>query len=249
MNAPVRKRSPRAPSVPLDEAVDRAQKVYAIEGKHAAPADVVAKHLGYSAATNGSAATLLASMRYYGLLDRPKEGHLAVSRDVEAYQFAPSEDIRKELLRKWIRSPQVFADLLAKYEGSLPSAATLKYDLIKEGFSANTADECVSVFLRSVEFSKIYVRSDDDADAERQESDVHSADPVEVAVQDAAALGPKPVPRPAVQEVSESGTDRIPVRLSGGRRAWIIVPNPFYAADKARLVAQIDLLLTDDSGG
>ncbi len=40
--------------------------------------------------------------------------------------------------------------------------------------------------------------------------------------------------------------DRFPVRLPGGRKAWIIIPSLFYEADKNRLKAQIDLLLTEE---
>jgi hypothetical protein len=40
--------------------------------------------------------------------------------------------------------------------------------------------------------------------------------------------------------------DRIPIRLPGGRRAWLEIPPVFYEADKARIKAQIDLLLTED---
>jgi hypothetical protein len=36
------------------------------------------------------------------------------------------------------------------------------------------------------------------------------------------------------------------VRLDQSRRAWLEIPTPFYEADKKRLKAQIDLLLTDD---
>ena len=43
-----------------------------------------------------------------------------------------------------------------------------------------------------------------------------------------------------------NGYDRIPVRLNGGRRAWLEIPTPFYLADKKRLNAQIELLLTED---
>jgi hypothetical protein len=43
-----------------------------------------------------------------------------------------------------------------------------------------------------------------------------------------------------------SGHDRIPVRLAGGRRAWLLIPHEFREADKTRLKAQIDLLLTED---
>jgi hypothetical protein len=47
---------------------------------------------------------------------------------------------------------------------------------------------------------------------------------------------------------SDLGADKIPVRLSKGRRAWIEIPSPFYEADKIRLKKQIDLLLSDDEG-
>ena len=39
-------------------------------------------------------------------------------------------------------------------------------------------------------------------------------------------------------------SDCLPVRLTGGRRAWLVIPQQFFEADKARLRAQIDLLLT-----
>jgi hypothetical protein len=42
------------------------------------------------------------------------------------------------------------------------------------------------------------------------------------------------------------GLDRIPVRLPGARRAWLLIPTPFFKADKERLKAQIDLLLTEE---
>ena len=53
-----------------------------------------------------------------------------------------------------------------------------------------------------------------------------------------------PTDVPLVSPVA--GFDRIPVRLAGGRRAWLEIPTPFYAADKLRLKAQIDLLLTEE---
>jgi hypothetical protein len=36
------------------------------------------------------------------------------------------------------------------------------------------------------------------------------------------------------------------MRAKGARRAWLIIPTPFFVADKQRLKAQIDLLLTED---
>jgi hypothetical protein len=39
--------------------------------------------------------------------------------------------------------------------------------------------------------------------------------------------------------------DQIPIRLSGGRKAWLNIPTPFYESDKARIKAQIDVLFAD----
>jgi len=246
MTDPIRKRSPRAPSISLDEALERAQKIYAIEGKHPVPSDVIAKHLGYSSATNGTAATAIASIRYYGLLERPKEGFLAVNKEVEAYQFAPNDTTRQGLLRKWVATPPIFSFLLTKYLGSLPSPSTLKFDLLQAGFNPPSADACVAAFLRSVEFSKYY--SIGDATPPPEQVDAYQTSHTDEAP---TPSEPKTAARTlqtstiAVPEPAED-SDQIPIRLSGGRKAWLIIPTPFYEADKQRLTAQIALLLTND---
>src|SRR6267154_6919761 len=153
MSNALRKKSPRAPSIPLDEAIERALRVYEKEKRHAAPTDVVAQDIGYKSANNGAALAVLASLRYFGLLERPEDGKLAVAKDVENYRYAPDEPLRRALLMKWMRTPQVFADLLDGYSGGLPSDATLRFDLINRGFSPVTAESVISVFRKSVEFS------------------------------------------------------------------------------------------------
>jgi len=244
-----RKRSPRAPSIALDEALDRVLKLYAAEGKHPAPIDVVARHLGYSAASNGTAATMLASLRYFGLLARPKEGMLQVSNDVETYKFAPTDSTRSELLRKWVSTPTVFSELLSKYSASLPSQATLKFDLIQLGFSATAADDCLASFLRSVEFANYFYAPHNDEDV--------GPSALTLDAEKLSVLQPPHVIKHAMDKSDSSPTtvvavgvdadvDRIPIRLSGGRRAWLIVPTPFYGSDKNRIKQQIDLLLIDD---
>ncbi|MDQ2821218.1 MAG: hypothetical protein M3Y65_12625 [Pseudomonadota bacterium] len=78
-----RKKSPRAPSMALNEALDRALKLYELERLHSSPVDVVATGIGYKSANSGSALSALASLRYFGLLERPKDGFLAVAKAVE----------------------------------------------------------------------------------------------------------------------------------------------------------------------
>ena len=241
----LRKRSPRYPSISLEFALGKVLNVYSAEGRHPAPIDVVAQHMGYKSANNGSALSAIASTSYYTLLDRPKEGFLAVSREVENYKFAPSESDRSVLLEKWLRAPQIFADLLDTYPGKLPSEANLKFDLIQRGFSPVAADECLRAFVASVEFSGYYTAKNSQAVASgAEEIEAVQESQIVNAPAPPADLPAKMTPSYAAE--LDGQQDRIPIRLPGNRRAWLIVPSPFYEADKKRINAQIDLLLTDD---
>lgn len=247
-----RKKSPRAPSIALDAAIERVLRVYAKEGRHAAVLDTVAQNLGYKGANNGSFLGMIASLKYFGLIERPKDGYLAVSKDVESYKFAPSEGLRQEILNKWLKKPAIFNELLQQYSGSLPSDATLKYELIQRGFSAKAADDCVAVFRKSVEFTRYFDVSSFENDVEDEHGEETTDSNVEENVEerDGQSLptggdGSRAGANPG-EPKGHGGMDRIPVRLAGGRRAWLEIPVPFYESDKKHLVAQIELILTDD---
>ncbi|MFE6661924.1 hypothetical protein ACFVAR_23515 [Bacillus subtilis] len=257
MDSVVRKKSPRAPSMPLTDALERTVKLYEKEGRHATSVDVVAQGLGYKDSKNGRAAQALASLRYYGLVERPKEGYLAVSKDFESYQFAPSASIKRDLLIKMLTTPPVFAELLEKYEARLPSDATIKFDLIQKGFSSGTADNVVALFRESVGFVGYYESSPaavDGGDEEQSDAvvagDVDYAQTPQQQVDSRDALSDQVEVRrqSLVRETSEEMV-RIPVRLPKNRQAWLEIPIPFFEADKARLKAYIDLQLTDDEEG
>lgn len=247
-----RKKSPRAPTMALDEALERAMKAYDKERLHAAPTNVVAQNLGYKG-ISGTALAALASLRYYGLLERPHEGQLAVSKDVEAFKYSPSEDLKRSFLFSFLRRPALFAELLDKYASGLPSDANLKYDLIQRGFLPATAASVVAVFRRSIEFSGYFDKAEEVLIADA--TDVDNVIETELATplistgsltreRDTAPVGRYAVAMPPSPATEEAEHDRIPVRLSGGRRAWLSIPTPFFMADKQRLKAQIDLLLT-----
>jgi hypothetical protein len=241
-----RKKSPRAPSIPLDEALDHAIKAYEKERLHPAPTEVVAQNLGYKSANNGTALSAIASLRYFGLLERPKEGQLSVAKNVESYKFSPDEGLRRSLLTAFLMAPPLYADLLQKYRSGLPSDANLRFELIQRGFIPQAAEAALSVFKRSVEFVGYF--NDQVPEAQQYVQD-----------EPAKELDEKSIATPAIKqeernqnqmalpaEASDDLVDRIPVRLPGGRRAWLAIPSPFFESDKARLKAQIDLLLTED---
>ena len=115
MSDTIRKKSPRAPSIALGEAIDRVSRVYEKEKRHPTPTEVVAQDMGYKGANNGTALAALASLRYYGLLERPEEGKLAVSKDFENFQYAPDESVKRAILMKWLRTPPIFAELIERF--------------------------------------------------------------------------------------------------------------------------------------
>jgi len=246
-----RRKSPRAPSMALDEALERALKVYDRERLHPAPTEIVAQHIGYKNANNGSSLSALASLRYYGLLERPKEGILAVTKEVEEYKFAPDNGLKRSLLLRFLKCPPLFSELLEKYSAGLPSEPNLRFELIQRGFAPQAAEWTLAAFKRSVDFVGYYHSSEDQSDVlvpDNAVIDIPSGDVVNSLSEEVErALPPKPrTSSPAQNEPDDSELDRIPVRLPGGRKAWLLIPNPFFEADKIRLKAQIDLLLTKE---
>jgi len=246
MNPFVRKKNPRAPSMALDEAIARVQKAYDKEQLRAAPTDAVAQSLGYKGANNGSALSALASLRYYGLMERSKDGHLAVSKEFERFKLAPTAPQRRAALIGFLTKPQLYAQLLEKYEGGLPSDADLRAELIQRGFNAASAESALATFRRSTDFvgmplGEVVVSVSTVVAPSRLESRAS----VEAAVpKESPVLAPSLATSYAA--ASNENADRIPIRLPGNRRAWLVIPTPFFEADKSRLKAQIDLLLTQD---
>jgi glutaredoxin len=247
MNESLRKKSPRAPSISLDESVERALKIYEKERRHPTPTDVIAQNLGYKSANNGAALSAIASLRSYGLLEKVRDGALAVSKDVEDYRFAPTSELKAQLRVQWLKAPNIFSELLEKYSSGLPSDASLRFDLIQRGFTPASAESTVTVFKKSIEFASFF---DEKSSATREleepisESEEHESQPT-------LANNGQSRPTEVVTTIgglsTQNGYDRIPVRLVGGRRAWLEIPTPFYEADKKRLVAQIELILAENS--
>jgi hypothetical protein len=182
-------------------------------------------------------------------LEKAQEGKLAVAKDVEAYRFAPTDELKGQLRRKWLRTPNIFSELLEKYEEGLPSDASLRFDLIQRGFTPASAESTLAVFKKSVEFARFFEESSSgDRKAESLETDAE-ADHQPAAASGQAQSRPGENISIAAASVAPDGYDRIPVRLTGGRRAWLEIPTPFFEADKKRLIAQIELILTEDDAG
>lgn len=233
----VRKKKPQAPSMSLSEAIEKVRVIYSRDGRHTIPTESAADALGYKNARSGSAITTLASIKMFGLLHVPQSGHLAVDLSFEEYEFSPNESRKLNILLEWVKTPKIYSELFQRFEGSMPSDATLKYELVKLGFTGKGLQKFIKTFKDSVQFSKYY---EQEVLNENEEHDISSiaAAPNENISSVQSTLGKTP-------EVV-TGVDRIPIRLSGGRKAWLEIPTPFYEGDKSVIKNQIDLIITDE---
>lgn len=241
MESQLRKRSPRAPSIDLGQALERALRIYDQERLHLAPVDAVAQALGYKNASNGSSSVSIASLRYFGLLERPKDGFLSVSKAVETYKYAPDEEKKKKIVLEFLKTPPLYQELLSKYSIGLPSAATLKYELIQKGFLPQAVDPVLASFLESVAYAKFFKTDSQENSLDLSQKEL-SPD-IEEAINRPNQITLESQSPHLPSSIGEH--DQIPIRLSGGRKAWLNIPMPFYESDKVRIKAQIDVLFAD----
>lgn len=237
-------RSPRAPSLSLADALEKVMVLYSAKQLHAVPLDIAAKHIGYKNAKSGAALTTIASLRYFGLLERPQKGQVNVSKDVEIYKYSPDPKEKKGILEHWLQSPDVFKDLFEKYGDSAPTLETITYSLIRSGFRPNTANSVSQAFVESLHYIKFEFGQQSAPyidESEKINFDVSPVNEANFEIQ----IEPN-VEKEIDQSPSGHDVDKILVRLSGGRRAWLVLPTKLYERDKKRIKAQLDVVLADD---
>lgn len=250
----VRKRSPRCPSFSLEEAVQRIGDLYEKENKHAVAADAAAQGLGYKDANSGAAKTMIASVSYYGLLNRSPDGKLSVAPDFEKFKYAPTNDVKSGFLTSWLKNPKVFAELIQKYGDNFPSDGALKYELIEMGFMPDAADDAIRVLKSSVEYVKkqgatvnsggsIVPDDEEDKDSPQDNSGKVDSTAAQQKPEQHTAQKP-PAQTPATPPSGDFKT--ITIFLPRGREALLYVPRPFFEKDRDAIKRQIDALLTDD---
>jgi hypothetical protein len=145
-----KQRSPRYPSLSLAEAIDKARRIYSVEHTHAAPREVVIRHVGYTT-LNGASLTLLGTLLRYGLLEADDD-KVRISDDaVTVIEHGGDDGIRAEALKRLAFEPELFKELYQQFGDHLPSEANLRHWLIKRGFLPKAADEVIRVYRENME--------------------------------------------------------------------------------------------------
>lgn len=249
-------RSPNYPRHPIDWAIDNGLSLLEKEHLHAVPVDVIAKDLGYKDAKNGAARRAIAALNAFGILQRASGGKLQVSSDLQRYKLNPNENDKAIQLKQWLKQPLLYSKLLDKYHDNLPSDQALIFELVGDyGFNESAAQNAIEGFRASLNFVEEVTKgledegeseSEDEFGLEEQESDDPRSEQDAVSREEPKPATKRPTPQAAQTQPALSEGVRYPVRLAGGRMAYIEVPDPFYDVDKKRLEAQLEIIGTVD---
>lgn len=248
-------RSPNYPQYSIKWAIENGLALLEKEKLHPVPLDVVAQSLGYKDASNGAARRALAILKAFGLIQKAAGGKVQVAADLQRYKLTPNEDDKKIYLKQWLKKPLLYLKLLEKYENNLPSDRALVFELVDEhGFNESAAKNAIDVFRESLEYvdkltgglNNTDVEDNEFSESESASTDQMTTDRAGISLEgDAPQLSQKPS-NSLSSLPNENNVVRYPIRLVGGRMAWIEVPDPFYEADKNRLKAQIEIIGTVD---
>ncbi|WP_417252094.1 hypothetical protein [Castellaniella sp.] len=248
-------RSPNYPQYPIQWALENGLALLDKERLHPVPLDVIAKGLGYKDANNGAARRALAILKAFGMLQKAPGGKLQVSSDVQRYKLTPNDSDKAIYLKQWFKKPLLYSKLLDKYKDSLPSDRALVFELVDEyGFNESAAQSAIEVFRASLDYveqmtGQIFTEEDgaqeEELDGQGQQPGESEQVDLSQSLPEANAAAQQRPPPSQVPPVCSGGV-RYPVRLAGGRMAWIEVPDPFYEVDKKRLQAQLAIIGTVD---
>lgn len=160
-NSKRKMRSPNFPSIPLEEAIDLARKLWDRNKMNAVAYDFAIGTLKYSPKSSAGVQAL-AALASYGLISvkgMKKDRRVSVS-DL-AYKIIldmkPDSPSRMALLRQAALNPIQFIKIKEEYPSAPPDMDSLIYDLPpKYKFNPSAARDFASVFLKTMEFAKVY---------------------------------------------------------------------------------------------
>lgn len=142
-------RSPKYPSMPLDEAIERVSQIHTAERQNTVDRETAAKLIGYRG-TSGASDQALGSITQYGLIERSGRGEIRVT-DLAVELIAPeTEQSSYEALRTAAENPPIFADLFRRYPaGQNIVESAVKNFLIRQNFTENAINSVFRAFIET----------------------------------------------------------------------------------------------------
>jgi hypothetical protein len=230
---PKKGRSPAYPGIDLKRALELAAAVYKVEKQHPTAAETVAQHWKMQV-KSGQFLTNLSALKKFGLLDAmpqrgPQSGYVKTSdtaRDILVDDREDSQE-REAAIKRAALKPDIHADLWRKYNGELPSDASLRFYLIRDlKFTEAGANEFIGEFRRTITFAGLASSDSLSASNDDKMRDEEGEQPSRMsALQDRTGLPPQP-PIPRAGQLRE-----IPIPIQGS--AWPALKAAFPMSEEA----------------
>jgi hypothetical protein len=156
-----RERSPSYPGISLETALERAQRLYDVERRNAAPAENILKHWGY-APKSGGGMVALAALKKFGLVTDEGTGSRRQARLTDLalrilQDRRPGSEERAQAIKDAALAPGIHRELWERYrEGGLPSDETMEFYLVTDrGFTESGAKELIQEFRNTLAFARL----------------------------------------------------------------------------------------------
>lgn len=146
-----RARSPKYPSLTLDQAIDTVKEIHNKERTNSIDRDVAAQALGYSG-ISGRSATVLAGLNQYGLLRRSGKNEVQVTDRAVEILYPDSPETKFHALQDAAREPELFQRIFERFPDGTPSENALKAFLVKEGFTNAAIPAAIKAFQETFLF-------------------------------------------------------------------------------------------------
>jgi hypothetical protein len=146
-------RSPGYPLFDLGRAIEKTKVIYDKERRSATSSDVIASHIGYSAA-KGLGGRAVSALRQYGLIEETAGKYRISELGYTLVHFDHDSDEWLDSVADAARRPTLFRELAEAYPDGLPSDATLRGDLLKRGFNPSAIPEVITVFRDSMSLAE-----------------------------------------------------------------------------------------------
>jgi hypothetical protein len=144
-------RSPRAPIISLQEALELAKKLRDQIGRSSVKVETAAKALGYTGIT-GSALSMLATLSQYRLIDREK-GQVSISPLAVRILHPTGARQLQDSLREAALAPSVIEELFDGYRDC--SEEVITSHLVQSGFNFERARRVAAVYTANKSFAKL----------------------------------------------------------------------------------------------
>lgn len=154
-------RSPSYPSINVQKAIEKTKALYDREGDYAAPLSSATVAWGYSAKSSG-ARQMLATLKYYGLVDVLGDGDarkVKVSEIARRILLDQREDDteKKQLVRKVALNPAAHRAIYEQYPSGLASDGSVAHFLVFDlDFNRDAATELLAEYKDTARYVGLY---------------------------------------------------------------------------------------------